>query len=120
MGETSKMHIDSYRFGRIVVDGGGYTGDCLILRDTVKPDWWRKEGHKLCIEDLEAVLSAKPEVLVVGCGAYGVMRVSDEVRQALEQEGIRLEASDTAAAVDRFNELSETGCNVAAAMHLTC
>jgi len=104
----------------MVVDGRGYTSDCLIFRDTVRPDWWRKEGHKLCTEDLEAVFSARPELLVVGCGAYGVMQVPDEVRQALEEKGIRLETLKTGEAVERFNELSAAGKNVAAALHLTC
>ena len=114
------MHIDSYQFGKIVIDGVNYSSDCIILGDTVQSNWWRKQGHLLSEEDLKTVISAKPSVLIVGCGASGLMKVSEDARQALLEENIQLEAVDTAKAVERFNELSQTGVNVAAALHLTC
>jgi hypothetical protein len=114
------MHVDSCKFGRIVVDGETYTSDCLIFRDRIEPDWCRKEGHELSVDDLEAVLSAGPEVLVVGCGAYGVMKVSDEVRTLLRSRNVQLETLKTAKAAERFNELLAAGRNVVAALHLTC
>lgn len=114
------MHIDSYQFGRIVIDGVDYSSDCIILGDTVHSDWWRKQGHSLAAEDLKTVIAAKPSVLIVGCGASGLVKVSEETRQVLQQHNIKTEALDTRRAVERFNELSEEGVNVAAALHLTC
>ena len=116
----AKMHIDSYQFGNIVIDGAAYGSDCIIIGDCVRADWWRKQGHFLAAEDLQAVIAAKPSVLVVGCGASGLMKVSDEVRDVLQGENIELVALDTHKAVARFNELREKGQNVAAALHLTC
>ena len=40
--------------------------------------------------------------------------------EALAERGITLEAMRTATAAERFNELVETGANVAGAFHLTC
>lgn len=114
------MHIDSYQFGKIVIDGVNYNSDCIILGDTVQSNWWRKQGHLLSEGDLKTVIAAKPSVLIVGCGASGLMKVSEDARQTLLEENIQLEAADTARAVERFNELSQTGVNVAAALHLTC
>jgi len=114
------MHIDSYQFGKIVIDGVNYSSDCIILGDTVQSNWWRKQGHSLSAEDLQAVIAARPSVLVVGCGASTLMKVSEETRQALRQHNIQTEALDTHKAVERFNELSQAGVNVAAALHLTC
>ena len=114
------MHIDSYQFGQIVIDGVSYTSDCIILGDSVKANWWRKQGHLLSAEDLQPVIAAKPSVLVVGCGASGFMKVSEKTRQSLEQHDIQLEALDTHKAIERFNELIQAGVNVAAALHLTC
>ena len=114
------MHIGSYRFGEIVVDGVSYGSDIIILGDSVQSDWWRRQGHVLAVEDLQALIEAKPAVLVVGCGASGLMKVPKETRQALEEKQIELEAFDTAEAVKRFNELSKVGVNVTAALHLTC
>jgi hypothetical protein len=114
------MHIDSYEFGRITVDGRTYTSDCIIFQDHIEPNWWRREGHKLFADDLEAVLSAEPEILVVGCGIYGAMKVSNGVRTLLQQKNIQLEALKTVEAVQCYNELSNKGRNVIAAVHLTC
>lgn len=114
------MHIDSYEFGRIVIDGVGYGCDLIILGGTVEENWRRVRGHSLCIEDLESVISARPSVLVVGCGAYGVMKAPEETCEALSAHDIQVEALKTGEAVERFNELAESGVNAAAALHLTC
>jgi hypothetical protein len=114
------MHIDSYQFGKIVIDGTAYNNDCLILGDSVQANWWRKQGHLFAIDDLQSVIAAKPSILVVGCGASGLMKVSEDVGQVLLKHGIELFTANTNEAVVRFNELSEKGNNVAAALHLTC
>ena len=114
------MHIDSYQFGKIVIEGIAYNSDCLILGNSVQADWWRKQGHSLCAEDLQSILTAKPSVLVVGCGASGLMKVPENTRRVLAEHDITLEALDTGKAIERFNELSRTGNRVAAALHLTC
>jgi len=114
------MHIDSYQFGKIVIDGKAYDKDCLIVGDCVHANWWRKQGHVLDPEDFQVILEAKPAILVVGCGVPGLMKVSDDTRRMLQQEGIELIAFDTHKAVAKFNELTEKGDNVAAALHLTC
>ena len=114
------MHIDSYQFGKIVIDGVNYSSDCLIFGDTVQSNWWRKQGHSLAVDDLKTIIAAKPTVLVVGCGASGLMKVPEKTRKVLQEHGIQLETFDTCKAVERFNELSQAGVNVAAALHLTC
>ena len=114
------MHIDSYQFGKIVIDGTPYNSDCLILPDSVQANWWRKQGHLLAAEDLQPVIAAKPSVLVVGCGASAMMKVPEDTRQVLQQQAIELIALDTHKAVVKFNELTAEGQNVAGALHLTC
>jgi len=114
------MHIDSYQFGEIVIDGVSYNSDCIILGGSINSNWWREQGHSLSPEDLKIILSARPSVLVVGCGASGLMQVPDQTQQVLQENDIQLEALDTYKAVRRFNELSQAGVNVAAALHLTC
>jgi len=111
--------IEHYRFGTITVDGQRHTQDLIILPERVVAGWWRKEGHVLHPDDLTAVLEAVPEVLIVGTGAYGMMRVTEETSRALEAAGIRLIAAPTAEAVETYNQLREEA-RVAAALHLTC
>lgn len=114
------MHIDSYEFGKIVIDGEEYSSDCIIFGDSVRSNWWRKKSHTLSADDLQAVIKAKPTVLIVGSGTSGLMKIPNETRHFLLEEEIHLEALDTDKAVERFNELSQTGVNIAAALHLTC
>jgi len=48
------------------------------------------------------------------------MEIPDETRQALKKRNIQLEMFDSYKAVQKFNEFSEAGVKVAAAIHLTC
>jgi hypothetical protein len=113
------MRIDSYEFGRIVIGGRTYTSDVIIFPDGVRDHWWRREGHRLHIEDLEKILAARPEVLVVGKGYSGMMEVPREISEYLEARGIELVAEDTRKAVEVYNKLSGSR-RVVAALHLTC
>lgn len=111
--------IQSYSFGRIVVDGCEYTSDVIIFPDRVKGNWWRIEGHSLHPEDLEEVVEEEPDVLVVGKGSSGLMTVPSETKEYLKSRGIELIAEPTKKACQTFNELSKKKKAVAA-FHLTC
>lgn len=111
--------VDSYRFGQMVVDGEEHTNDLILLPNRIVSDWWRQEGHSLSIEDLDDVFDAGPDVLVVGTGAYGAMKVPPETRRALKEAEIDLEIAKTGDAWERYNEL-QTRRNAAGAFHLTC
>jgi hypothetical protein len=50
------------------MDGKRYTCDVIVSSKGVKVNWWRKEGHKLAIEDLAGVLQVAPQVVVIGTG----------------------------------------------------
>lgn len=114
------MRIDSYSFGRMVVEGKEYRADLILDNNDVRPNWWREEGHKLQLEDIREVLDAvKPEVLVVGKGKFGMMRVAPELERFLEERGIELRAANTGRAVQEFNQLAGKK-RVVGAFHLTC
>ena len=44
-------HIDSYQFGKIVIDGVTHTKDVILLPTKTIHNWWRTEGHFLDISD---------------------------------------------------------------------
>lgn len=111
--------IDYYDFGEIVIDGKKYTSDVIIYPDRVKDDWWRKEGHQLCIDDLEDVLDFKPDVVVVGTGNPGLMKVLPKTEKLIKSKGITLIVQITKQACQTFNRLSSTQ-KVIAFFHLTC
>jgi hypothetical protein len=111
--------IEDYRFGTIVVDGEPYGEDLIILPDRVLSGWWRRQCHKLSTGDLDAILQARPEVLVVGQGAYGRLSVTGKAERALQEAGIELIAQPTKEAIGTYNQLREER-RAAAALHLTC
>ncbi len=103
----------------MVVDGRKYGSDLIIFPDRVAPNWRRKEGHSLAVEDLTEVLAYGPEILVVGTGNIGMMKLPEETRRQIADKGIELVAEKTGKAYRSFNELSKTG-KVVGAFHLTC
>ncbi|MCX7681642.1 MAG: Mth938-like domain-containing protein [Anaerolineae bacterium] len=111
--------IQSYRFGHMVVDGEVYTRDLILLPDRVVANWWREEGHRLSTADLQEVVTTAPEVLVIGTGAYGMVRVPQETREALQRAGIEVHIARTGEAWQLYNELQERK-RTAGAFHLTC
>ena len=117
-----KFKIDDYAFGRIVINGKEYTHDVVITPSKIIDNWWRKEGHRVYLEDLTkyGVFNEDFEYIVFGTGYHGFVRVEDEVIKELERRGIKYYIAPTKEAVKKFNELSEKGVKVVGAFHLTC
>jgi hypothetical protein len=113
------MKIEHYSFGRIVIDGNTFTSDVIIYPERVDSSWWRKEGHNLQIVDLTDVINAKPQIIVIGTGFSGVMRVPKETVSHLESKGIKVHVERTDKAVELFNKIQKDKV-VIAALHLTC
>lgn len=121
--------IEKYDFGVLRFEAKEYRRDVIIYPEgsgstggaatRVDASWWRKEGHRLDKADLEAVVRAKPEVLVVGTGYHGCMEVPKETMEFLRSVGIELIAEQTEQACRKYNELKDVR-KVVAALHLTC
>jgi hypothetical protein len=97
-----------------------YYQDLKIIQGDVKDNWWRKEGHRLNAADISDILSAKPDVLVIGTGYAGNMRVPVSLRTAIEGQDIKVIVEKTSEATKTFNRLFTQGKDVAGAFHLTC
>jgi len=87
----------------------------LLARD----GWRRRTSHQLHLDELSEALAEMPEVLVVGTGASGLMKVLPEVQPNLEAQGIKLIAEPTNEACNTYNQLCQSQ-RVVAALHLTC
>jgi len=111
--------IEAYFFGHMVVDNQTYTSDLIILPDKILPFWWRKSGHRVCLEDLSDVLGINLDILVIGTGFFGFMKVNPEIFKEFEAKNVILIAEKTKEAVKKFNDLSESN-TTAGAFHLTC
>jgi hypothetical protein len=118
IGGESMPRIEGYHFGQLVLDGVEQTRDLIVLPERVLTNWWRADGHRLVLADLEDVIDELPERLVVGTGAYGQLRPDPETLDRLRQRGVEVEALPTEEAVRRYSELDPS--RTAAALHLTC
>jgi hypothetical protein len=114
------VEIEDYRFGQVVVGGQAFSSDVIVYGDRVRASWWRKEGHRLDQADLEEVVAAKPQHLVIGTGYYGQMAVPPETLAYIEEQGIQAHVAPTSDAVALFNRLQKDAAAVVAALHLTC
>ena len=112
--------IDTYAFGKIVVNGVIYTDDIKIISGMVIPHWRRKSGHLLGGGDVEDILESPTDILVIGTGAYGMMKLTSTLRAYLENKGIECIEKKTSEAIKIFNRLFEDGRQVSAGFHLTC
>jgi hypothetical protein len=115
-----KDMITDYSFGRIVVNGQACNHDIKIVQDTLMPDWWRKSGHTVEIEDVQDLLDNEPEILVIGKGQPGYMRVADSLRQLLAEKNVKLIEAPTAEAIETFNRLHQEGRRVCGGFHVGC
>jgi len=113
------MNIDSYSFGKMVIESKTFQSDLIIYPEKIDPSWWRKEGHLVQIEDLTAILAAAPEILIIGTGYMGLMKVPGELRKELLGRNIELYIEKSARAVEIFNSIHMKRKTVAA-LHLTC
>ncbi len=114
--------IEFYGFGSIVINGKKYTSDVIVFPERVIDDWWRKEGHRIYVDDLKEILNCepKPEMLVVGTGYYGIVKISPEVETILKSQKIELVTQPTKKACQTFNKLLKSSRRVVGAFHLTC
>jgi hypothetical protein len=118
IGGGAMPRIEDYHFGHVVVDGEEQTRDVIVLPERVLTGWWRADGHRLALADLDDVVDDLPERLVIGTGAYARMRPDPQALEQLRARGIEVEALPTADAVCRYGELDPR--RTAAALHLTC
>ncbi len=111
--------IESYAFGQMIINSHPYTSDLIIFPGKINDSWWRISGHKVGLKDIEDVFEEEPEVLVIGTGYSGLMKVEEEVRNLAQSKGIELIIEKTEKAVQSFNELSPKKKAIGA-FHLTC
>lgn len=116
---SNPPEIQTYRFGHIIIDGAEYNRDVIIFPDHVRSDWRRRDGHSLALEDLVEVLEDDPEVIIVGRGAFGRLKVAEEVHQLMTERGIELLIFRTEEACKVYIELREQQ-RVIAVLHLSC
>ncbi|MFC1523631.1 Mth938-like domain-containing protein [Thermodesulfobacteriota bacterium] len=112
--------IESFSFGEIIINGRNYKSDLIIYpHGRVMGSWWRKEGHRLFSGDISELIDSKPEIIVIGTGASGLMQPTEELLASLKECRIECIIQPTQNAMDIFNSLFPEK-KVGACFHLTC
>ncbi len=112
--------ISSFSFGRIVVNSQTYNNDIKIVSGNLVPDWWRRSGHLVEIEDIQDILDSSTDIIVIGKGQPGYMNTSDRLRQYLQQNHFRLIEEPTSDAIQTFTLLTSEGKRVSGGFHVGC
>lgn len=73
--------------------------------------------HELGYEKIEWLLEGKPEVLIIGIGWDGAVRIDEKIRSL---SGIQLELLKSGEAIQLFNRLKKSGKKAAIHLHSTC
>jgi len=110
--------IEFERFGELKIDGRIYYSDMMV--------WWDGErefvekGHLIDMKLFTRLIRKKPEMVVIGGGQQGRVKIPDDVRSLAGSSKIKLFWEPSDKAVDIFNAMARTGKKVAALVHTTC
>ena len=112
------MEINKTSFGQIIIDLRKYDYDVWIFPDdTVKR---RTSDHEFTREEFELMAQKSPEIIVIGTGQSGLVKVLDETKNAARDKKIRLMIGKTPDIVKVFNDLKKEKKRIAAVVHVTC
>jgi polyphosphate kinase 2 (PPK2 family) len=118
-GTVAMPMIDKFEFGAIQVDGRKHDTDVVIYPDGRVEPWHRSREHKVEARDLDKVLRDQPEVLIIGTGTTGNLRVSAEASDRLQEAAVEPIIERTFKACELYKRLCGRR-GVAALLHVTC
>lgn len=116
--EKSAVNIDSTKFGEITINGKPYDSDMTVYWDGKLS--YRSKEHILEIGEFTKILRAEPEIVVIGTGQSGSVKLTPEVVQWAKNKHIDLYMEKTTKAVDIFNAFANQGKKVVGVFHVTC
>jgi len=125
MGFTEEtMRIDGTEFGAITVDGKTYNHD-VIIRLSGKVEKRRKRlskelygtSHIISRAEAKHVFEKGSDLLIVGAGQDGNVKLSPEASEYFEEKNCRVLLQPTPQAIVTFNRSAD---KTIALMHVTC
>lgn len=112
------VKIDSIKFGEIEIDGKTYYSDVVV--------WWTgdieivEKRHIIDVDDISKLLKKDPKIIIIGTGQGESVKLLPEVREVLENKGIKLYVETSPNAIEIFNSFVVTKKKVVAFIHTTC
>ncbi len=112
------VEINAVEFGEIEINGKKYYSDMIV--------WWdgrvdyREKSHTLGMDEFLEILKTGPEVVVVGTGMSGCVRIEEKVKELAEQKGVEIYTEISPKAKEIFNGFVKNRKRAVAVMHTTC
>ena len=127
MFDDAKGPITHFEWGKYIIqgqvhsdDGAGVGKDIFLSPDGILP-WKARKGHTLKPKMVACAVPLKLDVLVIGCGVNGAIKVQKKTRKTIEEAGIpELILARTPKACEKYNQLFRQGKKVALLAHGTC
>ena len=118
------MHIDGTSFGNVVIDKHVYRDVLIVDGEIVERDLDLLHklfgtGHVVSEEEIEMLKKGDPDLIVIGNGQSGVLRVSEKQINELKRK-CEVIVAETPEAIERINEGMKKGKKVNALIHVTC
>ncbi|MFH0892382.1 MAG: MTH938/NDUFAF3 family protein [Candidatus Falkowbacteria bacterium] len=95
--------IDGYVFGTISINGDTFNNDVEARWSGDVLKWKRKDSHSISLSDLEPALGQSPEVIYLGTGYDGTVRINEGMAEELKKKNIELIANKTNLITQEFN-----------------
>ncbi len=112
------VRVDGTSFGSITVDGKRYSHDVWIFADgSIRR---RERDHEFTLDELDLLLDGRPELVIVGTGQSGCVRIDEDAAREAGRRGIKIINDVTPEALKRYNEAVKTKRKVVGVFHVTC
>ncbi len=111
------MKIEDFVFGEIKIDGIIYNKDLILTPRGIFPNWWRKEGHKICWDDLSFLNFEGIKYLIVGTGWSNAVMVMDDLKEKMKELNVEIITVNSQKAPKEYEPIKNEAI---LALHLTC
>lgn len=112
--------IKEYQFGLIKINNQEFKEDVFINLDGKASSWWREQSHVFQKNDVENFLKKESEIVIFGTGKYGVAEITEELKNFLQNKGVKLIIGPTDQAIKEYNQAKKQSKKVVGFFHLTC
>ena len=119
-----RHQINKTKFGLIQIEGITYNHDINIGLDGVVKKRKKKlskaiygTSHKVSLDEAKYIYEKGAERLIIGCGQYGVLELSNEAEQFFHKMNIKVKINPTPEAIQIWNDTKGKAIGL---FHVTC
>ena len=124
MKELKSPRIESLGWGKMKIESIGSGKDFKLWPGGGRPWDWTETGtaHSpgIQVKDVEELVTHGCRTVILACGVFSRLKVTDEALAYLERHDIEAIATDTKRAVQMYNNCIDQDIAVGGLFHSTC